>query len=99
MSAFDPKLTLARPGFYLRGSDRSSIAALAGLAGALTTAAQAGGKSLSLRPRDEPPNSGIFKRRIQSANQWSSDLSHPSPPGTGGCARQSGESVGHLRRT
>src|SRR6516164_3981748 len=94
-----PLPTQADIGVYLRGSERSSIAALAGLAGALSTAAQAGGKSLSFRPRAEPPNSGIFKRRIQSTNQWSSDLSHASPPGTGGCARQSGESAGHLRST
>src|SRR5262249_59286341 len=76
MSAFDPMRTLAKPGLYLRDPDRSSIAALAGLAGALSTAVQASGKSLSFNPRDEPPNSGIFKRRIESANQWSSDLSH-----------------------
>src|SRR5262249_37588097 len=99
MSAFDPMRTLAKPGLYLRDPDRSSIAALVGLAGALSTAVQASGKSLSFNPRDEPPNSGIFKRGIESANQWSSDLSHPSPPGTAGCARQSGESAGHFRRT
>ena len=99
MSVNDPKRTLAQPEFYFRRSDRSSVAALAGLAGALSTAMQAGGKSFSFSPRDEPPNSGIFKRRIQSVNQWSSDLSHPSPPGTAGCVRQSGESAGHFRRT
>ena len=65
----DPKRTLARPGFYFRGSARSSVAALPGLAGALSTAAQASGKSLSFRPADEPPNSGIFIRRIESVNQ------------------------------
>jgi hypothetical protein len=81
------------------GFDRCSIAALAGLAGALSTAVHAAGKSLSFRPADEPPNSGIFIRRIESANQWSSDLSHSSPPGTAGCARQFGESAGHFRRT
>src|SRR5215469_12704292 len=81
------------------GPECSSVAALAELAGALSTAMQAGGKSLSFKPADEPPNSGIFIRRIESVNQWSSDLSHPSPPGTGGCGRQFGESMGHFRRT
>ena len=81
------------------GWDCCCVAALAGFAGALSTAMQAGGRSLSFKPADEPPNSGIFTLRIEAVNQWSSDLSHPSPPGTGGCARQSGESAGHFRRT
>src|SRR5690349_2975645 len=78
------------------GPERSSAAARLG--GAFNTAVQAGGKSLSFRLADDPPNSEIFIRRIESANQWSRDLSHPSPPGTGGCARQFGESAGHFRR-
>jgi hypothetical protein len=64
--------------------DGSPIWALGGLAGALSTAAHAGGKSLSFKPFAEPEFSGIFNRRIQSANQWFSDLSQPSPDGTAG---------------
>jgi hypothetical protein len=57
---------------------------LAGLAGALSTAAHAGGKSLSFKPFADPEFSGIFNRRTQSANQELSDLSQPSPDGTAG---------------
>ena len=78
MSAYDPKRTFSpRP-------ERSSVAALPGFAGALSTAVHCGGKSFSFRPLDDDETSGIFKRKIQSANQWSSDLSHPSPSGTAG---------------
>ena len=52
-----------------RTSDGSPIWALVGLAGALSTAAHAGGKSLSLKPFADPELSGILSRRIQSANQ------------------------------
>ena len=57
-----------------------------GFAGALRTAVHAGGKSFSFRPLvDEGARSGIFKRKIQSANQDFKDLSsQPSPAGTGG---------------
>jgi hypothetical protein len=46
--------------------------------------AHAGGKSFSFKPFAEPEFSGIFNLRIQSANQWVSDLSQPSPDGTAG---------------
>ncbi len=67
-----------------RAFDGSPICALAGLAGALSMVAHAGGKSLSFKPLADPEFSGIFKRRIQSANQDVSDLSQPSPDGTAG---------------
>jgi hypothetical protein len=77
---------MTQTGHSHRGSDRSSVAALPGLAGAFSTAAHAGGKSLSVSPLADGDGeaSGIFKRRIQSTNQWVSDLSHPFPAGTAG---------------
>ena len=67
-----------------RRPDCLSVAALPGLAGALSTAVQAGGRSLSFSTLADGEILGIFKRNIQSANQWSSDLSQPSPSGTAG---------------
>src|SRR5262245_36542124 len=76
--------TLTQSGHSHR-SGESSILSLLEFAGALRTAVHAGGKSFSFRPLvDEGARSGIFKRRIQSANQDFSDLSQPSPPGTAG---------------
>ena len=79
-------LLLTQSGHSHRGSNRSSVTALPELAGAFSTLAHAGGKSLSLSPLadGEGEASGILKRRIQSTNQWESDLSHPFPAGTEG---------------
>jgi hypothetical protein len=64
MSANDPDISH-------RGCDGSSVAALPGLAGAFSTEVHAGGKSLSVSPLadGDGETSGIFRRRIQSANQ------------------------------
>jgi hypothetical protein len=43
------EMLLTQSGHSHRGSDRWSVAALPGLAGALSTAAHAGGKSLSIK--------------------------------------------------
>jgi hypothetical protein len=60
---------LTQSGLSHRGSNRSRVSALPRLAGALSTVAHAGGKSLSLKPLADPELSGIFSRRTQSANQ------------------------------
>src|SRR5262245_14501452 len=59
-------LLLTRKGHSHRGSDHSSVAAVPGLAGAFSTVAHAGGKSLSVSPLADGDGeaSGIFKPRI-----------------------------------
>jgi hypothetical protein len=74
----------AKSRFAHLASDGPPIWTLFGFAGAFSTAAHAGGKSLIFKPFADPEFSGIFRRRIQSENQEMSDLSHPSPDGTAG---------------
>src|SRR6185437_8885742 len=72
-----------------------------GLAGASITLLQAGGRSASVSGLGGTFGGGPgLGCRTESLNQKASSLAaQPSPPGTGGCLRQFGESAGHFSRT
>src|SRR5476651_1586511 len=65
--------------------------------GAFSTVLHAGGRSASASPLGAVV--GGCQCRTASLNQKLSDLSQPSPIGTGGCLRQLGESSGHFSLT
>src|SRR5215470_16185113 len=77
-----------------------SLARLVLLAGASSTVLQAGGRAESIIGFGGLLGSAIFGCNTLSVNQRSSSLAlQPSSPGTGPCALQFGESLGHFRRT
>src|SRR5215470_6943510 len=82
---------------------RLSLATLVFLSGASRTVLQAGGKSESMTGLGGFAGGSGFAicgRSTLSENQWLSSLAlQPSSPGTGGCARQFGESAGQRSRT